>query len=58
MMESFSKTLKHEEVNQCQYESYQELVTRPPHLLEDVHNNKSLHSASGTAASAPALSAA
>ena len=46
-MESFFKTLKHEEVNLCQYETYQDVVTRLPHLLENVYNQKRLHSALG-----------
>ena len=47
IMESFFKTLKHEEVNLCQYESYQDVITRLPHFLEDVYNHKRLHSALG-----------
>jgi len=46
-MESFFKTLKHEEVNLCQYEAYQDVVTRLPYFLEDVYNHKRLHSALG-----------
>lgn len=46
-MESFFKTLKHEEVNLCQYETYQDVVTRLLYSLEDVHNHDRLHSALG-----------
>lgn len=35
MMESFFKTLKYEEVYLWEYESYQNVVTRPPYFLEE-----------------------
>jgi transposase InsO family protein len=47
MMESFFKTLKNEEVYLWEYETYQDVVTRLPYFLEEVYNQKRLHSGIG-----------
>jgi transposase InsO family protein len=46
-MESFYKTLKYEEVNLCDYETYDDVIERLPFFLEEVYNRKRLHSSIG-----------
>ena len=47
MAESFIKTLKYEEVYLWDYQSVEDVKERIPYFLEEVYNQKRLHSALG-----------
>jgi len=45
--ESFRKTLKHEEVLACNYETVQDVVDRVPRFIEEIYKCRRLRSAFG-----------
>jgi len=45
MMESFFKTLKYEEVYLYEFETIDDVIARLPYFIEEVYNQKRLHSA-------------
>ncbi len=46
-VESFFKTLKHEEILANDYETVDDVIGRLPHFLEEVYNRRRLHSSLG-----------
>lgn len=43
-IESFFKTLKHEEIHLTEYLTYEEVIKKVPHFIEAVYNKKRMHS--------------
>lgn len=46
-IESFFKTLKHEEILAFDYQTMQDVLNRLPHFLEEIYNRRRLHSSLG-----------
>ena len=40
-MESLFKTLKYEEVHLANYETYEDVIERLPHFIDEVYNRRS-----------------
>ena len=45
--ESFMKIMKYEEIYLSEYETYEDVVNRLPHFLEEIYNRKRIHSSIG-----------
>jgi putative transposase len=46
-VESFFKTLKHEEIFAYDYQTMDDVMRRLPYFLEEIYNRRRLHSALG-----------
>jgi len=45
--ESFMRILKYEEIYLAEYETYEDVVNRLPHFIEEIYNRKRIHSSIG-----------
>ena len=45
--ESFMRILKYEEIYLSEYETYEDVVNRLPHFIEEIYNRKRIHSSIG-----------